>query len=126
VRSRELREATEKVMGANATAKQYPCVGALRSWRGPCVQVTGSFSLLFWLTAATYTSCGVLWNMCMKGEKLYPQTMPTAPGAFSDSFYANRTSRGLARGRQRRALERGTTPTRSWCRCSPQYRLHSC
>jgi hypothetical protein len=93
VRSRELREATEKVMGANATAKQYPCVGALRSWRGPCVQVTGSFSLLFWLTAATYTSCGVLWNMCMKGEKLYPQTMPTAPGAFSDSFDANRTSR---------------------------------
>ena len=29
----------------------------------------------------------------MKGEKLYPQTMPTAPGAFSDSFDANRTSR---------------------------------
>jgi hypothetical protein len=26
----------------------------------PVAQVTGSFSLLFWLTAATYTSCGVL------------------------------------------------------------------
>jgi hypothetical protein len=47
---------------------------------GYLAQVTGSFSLLFLLTAATYVSCGVLWNLCMRGEKLYVEVMPTAPG----------------------------------------------
>jgi hypothetical protein len=33
---------------------------------------------------------------------------------------------GFGTGRQRRALERGTTPTRSRRTCSPRYGLHSC
>jgi len=51
---------------------------------GYLAQVTGSFSLLFLLTAATYVSCGVLWNLCMRGEKLYVEVMPTAPGSTLD------------------------------------------
>ena len=72
----------------------------LTTFRGPAAAATSDALLQTRpqivpraLHCPTYTSCGVLWNMCMKGEKLYPQTMPTAPGAFSDSFDANRTSR---------------------------------